>query len=62
MTTNLLKSEIQRLLETVPDEVLQELLDYLREAQKQTKEQAELSRYLKKIINEDRELLEKLAK
>ncbi len=62
MTTNLLKSEIQRLLETVPDEVLRELLDYLREAQKLTKEQAELSRYLKKIIHEDRELLEKLAK
>lgn len=62
MTTNLLKTEIQRLLDTVPDSVLQELLDYLREAQKQTKEQAELSRYLKKIIHQDRKLLEKLAK
>lgn len=62
MTTKQLKSEIQRLLEKVPDTVLQDLLDYLREAQKQTREQAELSSYLKKIIQEDKELLEKLAK
>ena len=62
MTTKQLKSEIQRLIERVPDAVLQDLIDYLRQAQKQTKEQAELSSYLKKIIREDKELLEKLAK
>ena len=62
MTTKQLKSEIRRLLERVPDTVLQDLLDYLRKAQKQTREQAELSSYLKKIIHEDKELLEKLAK
>jgi glutamyl-tRNA reductase len=62
MTTKQLKSEIQRLIERVPDAVLQDLIDYLKQAQKQTKEQAELSSYLKKIIHEDKELLEKLAK
>jgi len=62
MTTQELKSEIQRLLDNVPENILQDLLDYLREAQKYTKDQAELSNYLRKIIHEDKELLEKLAK
>ncbi len=62
MTTTQLKKEIHRLLDRVPDTVLQDLIDYLREAQKQTGEQAELSSYLKRIIHEDKELLEKLAK
>jgi len=62
MTTKQIKSEIQKLLDTVPDDVLQDLFDYLKEAQKQTRNQAELTSHLRKIIHEDRELLEKLAK
>jgi transcriptional antiterminator len=62
MTTKQIKSEIQKLLDTVPDDVLQDLFDYLKEAQKQTRNQAELTNHLRKIIHEDRELLEKLAK
>ncbi len=61
MTTGQIKTEIQKLLDTIPEHVLHDLLDYLKEAQKQTKDQAELSGHLRKIINEDRELLEKLA-
>ena len=61
MTTKQIKTEIQKLLDTVPENVLQDLFDYLKEAQKQTKDQAELTSYLRKIIHEDRELLEKLA-
>ncbi len=62
MTTKQIKSEIQKLLDTVPDDVLQDLYDYLKEAQKQSRNQAELTSHLRKIIHEDRELLEKLAK
>jgi hypothetical protein len=62
MTTKQIKSETQKLLDTVPDDVLQDLFDYLKEAQKQTRNQAELTSHLRKIIHEDRELLEKLAK
>ncbi len=62
MTTQQLKLEIQKLLDNVPENVLQELLIYLREAQKYTKNQAELSNHLRKIIHDDKELLEKLAK
>lgn len=62
MTAKELKSEIQKLLDSVPENVLQDLLHYLKEAQKQTGNQAELSSHLRKIIHEDRDLLEKLAK
>ncbi len=56
-----IKSEIQKLLDTVPESVLQDLLEYLKEAQKQSKDQAELTSHLRRIIHEDKELLEKLA-
>ncbi len=61
MTKKQIKSEIQKLLDSVPENVLQDLLDYLKEAQKQTKDQAEFTSHLRKIIHEDRELHEKLA-
>jgi len=61
MTTREIKTEIQKILEEVPEEVLHDLLEYLRETQKLTRDQAALSRHLRKIISEDKELLEKLA-
>jgi len=62
MTTKQIKSEIQKLLDNVPDSILQDLLDLLKQAQKQTSDQLELSNYLKKILSEDKQLLEMLAK
>jgi hypothetical protein len=62
MSTNEIKAEIQKLLDNVPEIVLNDLLDYLRIAQNQTNNQIELSHHLRKIISEDKELLEKLAK
>ena len=61
MTNREIKTEIQKILEEVPEEVLHDLLEYLREAQKLTRDQAALSSHLRKILSEDRELLEKLA-
>jgi len=61
MTTREIKTEIQKILEEVPEEVLHDLLEYLRKTQKLTRDQAALSRHLRKIISEDKELLEKLA-
>jgi len=61
MTTQQIKSKIQKVLENVPEIVLQEILDYLQGFQDKTKDQIEMSRHLKKILNEDKELLEKLA-
>ena len=45
-----------------PEDVLKDLLQYLKETQKQSKDQAALASHLRKIIREDRDLLEKLAK
>lgn len=61
MTTSQIKTEIQKLLDTEPENVLQDLLDYLKEVREQTKDQVEFASHLRKIIHEDRELLEKLA-
>jgi hypothetical protein len=61
MTTKQMKSEIRKLLDNVPESVLQDLLDLLKQAQKQTNDQLELSKYLKKILTEDKQLLEMLA-
>lgn len=62
MTTKELKSEIQKSLEKVPESVLQDVLEFLRLAEDQPIERLNLSRNLRDIIAEDKELLEKLAK
>ena len=61
MKTKQVKTEIQKLLDTAPDNILQELLEFLKQAQAQNKDKSALSSHLKKILQEDRELLEKLA-
>jgi len=61
MTSQQLKSEIQKTLDRIPDNVLQDILSYLKDLQSKTNDQVQMSRYLKKILAEDKELLEKLA-
>lgn len=57
-----LKQEIVQIVDKLPNEVLGELLKYLRQVEKTTKEKMRLSLNLNTILTEDRELLEKLAK
>lgn len=61
MTTREIKTEIQKILDIVPENTLQDLLDYLKQAQEQTKNNTEFSKHLRQILKEDKELLEKLA-
>jgi len=61
MTTVQLKNEIQNVLDKVPENVLQDILYYLKDFQTKTKDQIDKSRHLRMILTEDRELLEKLA-
>ena len=56
------KQESTQIVDTLPDEVLNELLEYLRQVEKSLQEKVRLSLNLKIILTEDRELLEKLAK
>jgi hypothetical protein len=56
------KQEILEIVNRLPNEVLGELLEYIRQLEKTTMEKICLSRNLNTILAEDGELLEKLAK
>jgi hypothetical protein len=62
MTIAQVKTEIQNVLDHVPENVLPEILDYLKQIQHQSPEQVKLSNNLKKILSEDKELFERLAR
>ena len=55
------KQEIVEIVNTLPEDVLDELLHYLRQVEKVSQEKMRLSLHLKTILIEDRELLERLA-
>ena len=61
MTTIQLKTEIQKILDDVPETVLTDLLNYVKELQKHSSEDIELAKFMKESLIEDRELLQKLA-
>jgi site-specific recombinase len=62
MTTNEIKSEIQKSLDNVPESVLQDILDFLKQAENQPADRLNLIWDLRDIFAEDKELLERLAK
>lgn len=61
MTTKEIKTEIQKVIDNIPENVLEDILDLLKQLQRQSKDKIELSHHLRKILAEDKELLEKLA-
>ncbi len=62
MTINEIKSEIQKSLDNVPESVLQDILDFLKQAENQPSDRLNLMRDLRDILAEDKELIERLAK
>ncbi len=62
MTTLEVKTQIQNILDQVPENILHDILDYLKQIQHQSHDQIKFSNNLKKILTEDKELLERLAK
>ena len=62
MTKAQIQTEIQKLLDTVPENVLQDVLNFLKELKDQPNNNFNLANNLRQILAEDRELLEKLAK
>ena len=62
MTTKELKSEIQKTLDNVPENVLQDILLYLKEIESQPKKGIDMARNLRTILTEDKSLLERLAR
>jgi len=62
MTTKEIKSEIQKTLDNIPENILQDILDYLKLIQDKSPDKIKLSKNLLHILTEDKELLERLAK
>ena len=62
MTTEEIKSEIQKSLDMVPESVLQDIFNFLKLAERQTADRLNLTKNLREILKEDKELLERLAK
>jgi hypothetical protein len=61
MTTTDLKVEIQKAIDSVPESVLVEILEYLKQIQSTPREKVILSKNLGEILREDKELLQRLA-
>jgi hypothetical protein len=61
MSTKELKERINKVLDSIPDEVLEEVLRYLKSLTNKSKEDMLLSQNLKRILEEDKNLLERLA-
>jgi len=62
MTTQDLRKEINRVIQKVPDDFLNEVLSYLKEFENKSIQDLKSVNYLKQILKEDQELLERLAK
>jgi len=62
MKTQDLRTEINRLIQDVPDIFLEDILSYLRLIDKTSEQDHKALRDLKRIFKEDHELLQKLAK
>ncbi|HEY5327976.1 MAG TPA: hypothetical protein VIJ27_13315 [Mucilaginibacter sp.] len=62
MTTMQLKTEIQKTLDQFPEDTLTDILNYLKLVQHQSHDQVKFSNNIKKILVEDKELFERLAK
>ena len=60
MTTKELKSEIQKTLNNVPENILQDILVYLKEIESQPKKGIDMARNLRTILTEDKSLLESI--
>ena len=57
-----LKSEIQKIIDKVPDDMLEDIYKILKDFADKNPDSISLSHHLNRILNEDKGLLERLAK
>ncbi|MGB4848443.1 MAG: hypothetical protein WBP41_11025 [Saprospiraceae bacterium] len=62
MTTKQLISEINKVLDQVPDSALSNILSYLNSLKGKSEEEVNRASHLRRILEEDKTLLERLAK
>jgi len=61
MSTAEIKIEIQQVLDKVPEDALQDVLNYLKGLQSHSPNEIKLANNIQKILSENRGLLERLA-
>ena len=61
MSTEQVRTEIDQILQKLPEENLINVLEYLQEVQKLTGEKVKLANELNAILREDKDLLARLA-
>ena len=61
MSRDELKEELDKVLESVPDELLEDVLDYIKVLIANPSNNIQLTSNLRGIINEDKGLLQRLA-
>lgn len=62
MRRNILKTEIQKIIDKVPDDMLEDIYQVLKDFADKNPDSIKLSHNLNKILSEDKGLLERLAK
>jgi hypothetical protein len=62
MAAKELKDKINKVIDNMPDDILEDVFNYLKAMTSKSRSDIMLSQNLGKIIEEDRNLLEKLAK
>ncbi len=61
MSRDELKEELDKVLESIPDELLEDVLDYIKVLIANPSNNIQLTSNLREIINEDKGLLQRLA-
>jgi hypothetical protein len=61
MDAKKIRQEIDQRLENIPADILMDILEYLKSIEGQTLNHIALARNLKKILEEDKKLLDRLA-
>jgi len=61
MSTAEIKIEIQQVLDKVPEDALQDILNYLKGLQSHSANEIKLANNIQKILSENKGLLERLA-
>ena len=61
MTSKDIKDRINNEIEKIPDDILENVLEYLKSLTSRSKSEIQMSQNLSKILEEDKNLLEKLA-
>jgi GTPase SAR1 family protein len=62
MRSNEIKIEIQKIIDTITDDMLEEIYNILKELADKNPDALKLSHNLNKILTEDNQLLQSLAK